>query len=164
MTEKFSTVVGDDSENAWNDRHLQHAYLWLTTNPNSPYVGSPAMLFTAMGISKPVWMDFRKAFNRANFSRYRYIVRIRMTKALQKVLAGEYIPTVTKRNKRNQIIGYTITPAVNPQPLNCPPFYRGSVKLTTKGLQISLRRTDAQLAPKHDPEGRNRLINAFQKR
>jgi hypothetical protein len=156
--------TGEDDENAWNDRHLQHAWLWLTTNPNSPYVGSPAMLLTAMGISREAWSDFKKAFNRANWTRYRFVVRIRMTRALKRVLAGEFDPIVLKRNKRGQVIKYEIKPALSPTPLNCPPFYRGSIRLTTRGLQLSLKRTDASLEPVHDPQGRNRLINAFQKR
>jgi len=154
---------GDDNDTAWNDRHFQHAYLWLTTNANSPYYGSPAMLLTAMGIDRSVWADFRRAFGRAHFGQYRFSVRVKMTKAFQRVLAGEFTPVVLKRNSLNRIIKYKILPSPDPVPLNCPAFYRGSIKLTTRGLQIALKSTSASLAPAHDPKGKERLLSPFGK-
>jgi hypothetical protein len=158
-----STKPGDDDENAWNDRHLQHAYLWLTTNESSPYCGSPAMLLTAMRIDRAYWHDFRRSFNRGDLTRYRFSVRCQLTKSLQRVLAGEFEPRVIKRNRLGRVTAYEVRPAASPQPLPCPPFYRGTIGITTKGLKISLRRTDASLAPRHDPEGRARLLSPFQK-
>jgi hypothetical protein len=158
----MSTKPGDDDENAWNDRHFQHVYLWLTLNPNSPYVSSPAMLLTAMGIDKVYWSSFRTGFNRADLHRYRFSVRVSLTSRFKRVLNGEYTPIVLRRDKNNRITKYEIKPAENPQPLPCPAFYRGSIKITNKGLICTLRRSEATMAPKHDPEGRNRLLNAFQ--
>jgi hypothetical protein len=161
---KLSTTPGDDSEDAWNDRHFQHVYLWLTTNPSSPYCGSPAMLLTAMGIDKAYWNDFRRAFNLGDLRRYRMSVRISLTRSFGRVLAGNYAPKVLKRNRLNRVIKYEVKPAVAPQPLPCPAFYRASIQMTSKGLALALKRTDANLAPRYDPAGMQRLTDPFQRR
>jgi len=160
---EVSTKVGEDSEGAWNDRHFQHCWIWLTKNPNSPYFGSPAMLLTALQISRPAWAGFKKAFNTANLVYYRFEVRMRMTKAFKRVLAGMYDPIILKRNKNGLIIKYDVQKSANPKPILCPPFYRGSIRITTKGLLVSLKRTDAVMATFHDPEGLQRLTNPFGK-
>jgi len=160
MSQKISEW-GDDNEKAWNDRHLQHAYLWLIKNPQSPYQGSIAMLFEAMHIGKEVKEDFKKAFRLGKFARYRFTTRLTMTKRFQDVLAGKFIPVVLQRNSLGRVIKWKILPNPNPQPLPCPPFYRGSIRITTRGLELALKRTDANLAPKHDPKGKERLLNPF---
>jgi len=158
---RVSTEIGADDEKAWSDRHLQHVYLWLTTNPNSPYKSSPSMVLAALNIEKEKWPGFRKAFSTGDFHWYRFGVRIRITAGLKKILAGMFEPIVKKRDKRGYILDWEIKTVENPFPLQCPPFYQGSVKITTRGLQVSLKRTDPQMAPKHDPEGRTRLLNPF---
>jgi hypothetical protein len=119
------------------------------------------MLFTAMKIDKRYWNDFRKAFNRGIFDRYRFSVRLGLTASLKRVLAGYYVPIVLQKNRLNRVIRYSVHEAVEKVPLPCPPFYVGGIRITTKGLQLSLKRTDELLAPKHDPEGVSRLTNAF---
>lgn len=161
MSSTRSTVVGDDDENAWNDRHFQHCYLWLTTNPSSPYCGAPAMLFTALRIDRAYWGDFRRAFSQARMQRYRFSVRVTLTRAFQRVLAGEYIPVIVKRNKLNRVTHYKVLPNPHPQALPCPAFFRGSISITTKGLKLALKRTDASLTPYHNPEGAARLMAPF---
>lgn len=158
---KISTKVGADDEMAWSDRHLQHVYLWLTTNPNSPYKGSPSMVLAAMGIDKTSWQGFKKAFSTGDFHWYRFSVRVKITSSFKKVLAGFFDPVIKKKDKRGYVIDYEIKTAQNPMPLQCPPFYQGSIRLTTRGLQVSLRRTDPEMAPKYDPEGKARLLNPF---
>ena len=158
---RTSTQVGADDENAWSDRHLQHVWLWLTTNPNSPYKGSPSMVLTAMGIDKPHWNGFKKGLAAGDMHWYRFSVRIRLTASFKKLLNGDFIPTVKKRDKRGYVLDFDIKKADNPLPLQCPPFYNGSIRLTTRGLQIALKRTDPPMAVKHDPEGRSRLLNPF---
>jgi hypothetical protein len=161
---KISREWGEDSEDAWNDKHFQHVYLWLTTNPNSPYRGIPIVLLAAMGIDPSARSDFKKCFETGSFARYRFGVRIRQTAAFKRVLAGLYLPEVTKRDKIGRVRGYIIRPAPNPQPLPCPPFYRGSINMSTKGLRVMLRQSDAQLAPMHNPDGADRLMNPWGKR
>lgn len=158
---KISTEKGADDEMAWSDRHLQHVWLWLTTNPGSPFKGSPSMVLTAMGIDRTHWSGFKKSFSTGDFHWYRFTVRLRITASLKKLLAGSIVPIVKKRDKRGYVIGFEIKPCDDPRPLQCPPFYQGSVRLTTRGLQLSLKRTDPAIAPKHDPEGRSRLLNPF---
>lgn len=158
---EVSSKVGEDSEGAWNDKHFQHCWIWLTKNPNSPYFGSPAMLLTALYIAKPAWQQFKKSFRTGNLSYYRFGVRMRMTRAFKNVLNGTYEPVVLKRNSRGIIIKYEVRKSDNPKPIPCPPFYRGSIKITTKGMTLSLRRTDASMATFHDPEGLQRLTNPF---
>jgi hypothetical protein len=155
------TKVGEDYELAWNDRHLQHVYLWLTLNPNSPYKNAPAMLLHAMGVPVERRSDFRRDLKRGDLSNFRFSVRCRLTKSFKRVLAGEYDATITKRNKNGIVIGYEVKAAVNPTPLPCPPFYRGSIRITTKGMRIMLRAHEAVMGVKHDPEGRLRLLNPF---
>ena len=158
---RISTEKGADDEMAWSDRHLQHVWLWLTTNPGSPYKGSPSMVLTAMGIERPHWSGFKKSFNTGDFHWYRFSVRIRITASLKKLLSGFMVPVIKKRDNRGYFIYYEIKTTDNPMPLQCPPFYQGSVRITTRGLQITLKRTDPVLAAKHDPEGQRRLLNPF---
>jgi hypothetical protein len=158
---KISTEKGADDEKAWSDRHLQHVWLWLTTNPNSPYKGSPTMILTAMGIDRAYWSGFKRSFGSGDFHWYRFSVRLRITAALQKILSGIIMPVVKKRDKRGYVLDFELQTIDVPHPLQCPPFYQGSIRITTRGLQVSLKRTDPVMAPRHDPESRNRLLNPF---
>jgi len=119
------------------------------------------MVMAALGIDKSAWKQFKRAFSTGDFRWYRFSIRVRMTAAMKRVLAGMYEPIIKRRNKRGYIIDYEIRTVENPMPLQCPPFYAGGIRITTKGLQLSLRRTDPAMAPKHDPEGLNRLLKPF---
>ena len=161
---KISRVWGEDSEDAWNDKHFQHVYLWLTMNPNSPFKGTPNVLLAAMNIDSSARGDFKRAFAEGNFRRFRFGVRIRQTAAFKRVLSGLYEPEVLARDKIGRVKKFVIRPAVNPRPLPCPPFYRGSINISAKGLRVMLRQSDATLAPMHNPDGAARLLNPWGKR
>lgn len=156
-----STTPGEDTEMAWSDRHLQHCYLWLTSSPSSPYKGSPTMMFAAMGIEKVYWSDFKKNLAKGDFHWYRFSVRLRMTQNFKNIIAGIFEPIVLKRNVKGVITKWVIKRAINPQPLPCPQFYTGGIKITTRGLKLTMQSTDATLASRYDPEGLRRLTKAF---
>ena len=48
---------GADNDLAWNDRHLQYVWFWLTLNDKSPFCGAPNMLLHAMKIHPALRRD-----------------------------------------------------------------------------------------------------------
>jgi hypothetical protein len=160
---KVSTVRGEDDEMAWNDAHFQHVYFWLVRNPNSPYFGAPSMLMGALKVEPVYRENMKKAFQRANFSNFRFSTRITITAALKRVLSGLYEPEILSRTKKGIVLKFVIRPAANPQPLACPPFYRGSIKMTPQGMKVQLRQSDAVMATSHNPDGVARLKNPWGK-
>jgi hypothetical protein len=135
---------------------MQYVWLWLTQNEQSPYRGSQAMVLAAMDVDKRFWSDLRKGFKKGKLI-IRYSVRIRLTAKFKLLLSGAFVPRVERVNKLGVITKYSILPAVTPQPLPIPAWIKGSIRITTKGLQLMVKGTPA-IQPSGD---RNRLFNPF---
>lgn len=157
----ISTKVGDDDPKAWNNQHLQHAWLWLVHNEASPYKGAPTMLLACMGFQRYSFKALKNHFPRAMFDVYRFTFRLRATEGFKRVINGLVVPKVIKRNKLGHVIKFEVLRADDPKPLPYPPFYRGNIRLTAKGMILQFRRTDEMLIKRHDPEGVRRLQNPF---
>lgn len=157
--------AGYDDENAWNDDHLHFVMMWLTKNEASPFYKARVMVIMAMGFSRgPQTSNLANDVSRKKMHRYRLSTRIALTSGFKKILAGLVVPKDVVRTKAGVVRTFVIVPAANPQPLACPAWHRGTICLTKDGVKLQLRRSDAMLSPKHDPAGRERLINAFGKR
>jgi len=126
---------GDDNDLAWNDRHLQYVWLWLLRNERSPYYGCPSMLLTAMDVDRPHWPSLRKA-GRSGKYYIRFSVRVRLTARFKVVLSGEFLPRIDKRTRNGIVRAFTLLPQETPIPLPMPPWIRGSIKITSKGIQL----------------------------
>lgn len=158
---KISRVKGEDSEDAWNDAHLKHVFLWLIKNDRSPFFGAPTMLMGAMKIDPVYRKNLISSLRRGNLGNYRFATRISLTAGFKRVLSGLYEPKVLSRTSAGVVLKFEIRPSASPQPLPCPPFYRGSIQLTRDGMKVRLRQSDAVLTPMHNPEGMDRLKNPF---
>ena len=159
-----TTGIGDDCDNAWNDAHLSHCWRWLYENPQSPYAGSKLMVLDGLKITTKHKQDIKRWLDGKSPYKYSFSTRLRMTTSFKRVLAGYYEPVVTQRKPDGTPKKWEMRDAVNPKPLNCSSFYRGTISLHKKGFSLGFVRTDAFLDPKHDPKGKNRLLNAFSNR
>ena len=152
---------GSDNDLAWNDRHLQYVWLWLTLNELSTYCGAPNMLLAAMKIYPTLRSNYKKMFGAGKLI-IRFGVRKMLTYRLREICGGRYTPRVDKRDRRGRVIRFTILEEVNPQPYPMPAFYRGNLQLTTKGLRVSVRSAIQVNAPRVSPnEAKDRLLNPF---
>ena len=152
---------GADNDLAWNDRHLQYVWLWLTLNESSPFCGAPNMLLHAMRIHPALRSNLKKMFETGKLI-LRFSVRKMLTYRLREICGGRYTPRVDKRDRRGRVIRFTILEEVNPQPYPIPAFYRGNLQVTTKGLRLSVRRAVQVNTPRVSPnEAKDRLLNPF---
>lgn len=147
--------VGEDTDLAWNDDHLSFVYFWLTENEQSPYKGSPTMLFKAMDVDSTFWNTLKKGF-RARKLFIRFSVRIRLTAKFKVVLSGSLIPRIEKVDKNGRVRSASIVIAPDPQPLPIPGWIKGTVRLTGKGLQLMVKGT-----PHLRNTDKNKLTNPF---
>jgi hypothetical protein len=159
------TEAGYDDERAWNDDHIHFVMMWLIKNEASPFYKSRIMIIVAMGFSRgPQTANLAADIVKRNLGRYRFSTRLSLTRGFKRILAGDVLPKDVVRTKAGVVRSFSIVKVANPQPLPCPPWHRGTISLTKDGIKLQLKRSDAMLAPKHDPAGRERLLNAFGKR
>ena len=152
---------GSDNDLAWNDRHLQYVWLWLTLNELSPYCGAPNMLLAAMKIYPTLRSNYKKMFGAGKLI-IRFGVRKMLTYRLKEVCSGKYTPRVDKRDRRGRVIRFTILEESNPTAYPIPVWYRGNLQITTKGLRVFVRRSEQVNAPRVSPnEAKDRLFNPF---
>jgi hypothetical protein len=156
--EKF---IHNDSDMMWSDAHFRHCWNWLLNSDQSPCKGSPAMIVHGLGIRRAKMQDWKRRFGRADPFDMAYKTRMRMTARFKRLLSGVVEVVPTKINKNGMVIGCEVRPLVHPRPLNCPAFYRGSIAIGRHGMKVVLKRTDAVMATKHNPDGIARLTNPF---
>lgn len=154
-----------DEENVWNDEHFRHCWDWLIKNDSSPFKGAPTMLAAAMYITKERRKQWALTMRRKDRPTLMgYATRLKRTIHLKKILAGIITPVVHFRRSNGVVQRFEIVISANPVPLNCPPFYVGRINLGRGGPRVTLRRTDAMMVTRHDPEGQARLLNPFGRR
>ena len=157
------TVEGEDTDLAWNDQHMRYVYQWLIENELSPYKGSPAMLLTAMDVDRLYWSELKKGFKKGKLY-IRFSVRIRLTAKFKLVIDGNFRPRVERKDKLGRITKYSILPVSDPQPLPIPRWITGGISFGKSGIQLLVRGAVENFAPRHDPQGRERLANPFGRR
>ena len=157
MNAKFDLHWDKDTDISWSDKHIIHCFNWLMYNELSPWKAAPTMLLTAMNVPEGFRRNFRKGAKEGELF-VRLATRIAITKALKKIVSGEIVPRIDKRNSLGWVRKYTLLPAANPVPLPMPQFLIGSVTLTRKGLKISMQTSEAFLQAKQD---KSKLLNPF---
>ena len=150
-------VIGEDTDNLWNDTHICHVYNWLLYNPQSPWYQSPSMLMTAMGLLKIQFRDFKKSAKKGELY-LRLPVRLRVTKSLKIIANGEIIPRIEKRNSLGWVRKYTLLPVSNPTPLPIPPFIKAFISIDRNGIKMQFGASTN--APQRRGE-KNKLLNPF---
>jgi len=151
------TEIGYDTDLAWNDEHLCYVYFWLTENPESPYKGAPSMLLSALNVRKESWGDYKKQMRKRDLW-LRYSTRIWLTARMKFVLSGGVIPRIDKRDKNGNVRKFSILPAANPVPIPIPNWYRGTIKMTAKGLKVFVQSAHQPALVSKD---KSRIVNPF---
>ena len=150
-----------DTDLVWSDAHFRYCWAWLLTSDQSPYKGSPAMIVHGLGVPKHKMRNWKFRFRKTEPFDMAFATRMRMTARFKKVMNGLVETIAVRRDKLGRVLECEVRPVAYPKPLNCPPFYRGSISMGRNGMKVILKRTDAIMAPKHNPEGIQRLTNPF---
>lgn len=153
--------IGEDNDVAWNDRHIQYVWLWLTMNEKSPFCSAPNMLLEALKIHPTLKSKFKKQFNTGDMW-LRFSTRRMITYRLKEICGGKYLPRVDKRDSKGRIFRFTILENPNPAPYPIPAFYRGTLHVTTKGIKLFVRGAVQVNAPRVSKnEEKEKLLNPF---
>jgi len=146
-----------DTENSWSDAHIFHVWNWLIKNDQSPWKNAPSMLMTACDIPKPWQTDFKRNLRKGALFMRPY-GRIKLTTNLKKIVGGEIVPRVEKRNKIGWVIKYSLLPSQTPTPLPIPAFIKATLQITKDGLKLTFGSTPILQKPRAD---RSKLMNPF---
>jgi len=150
-----SSEIGHDTDTAWNDEHLCFVWFWLTENELSPYKGCPSVLLSALNVQKVNWKTTKKQF-RARKLWIRFSIRLWLTARMKYILSGEVVPRIDKRDKNGNVRKFSILVVEKPIPIPIPNWYRGTIKMTAKGLRIFV-----QTPPQKISKDNSRLVNPF---
>jgi hypothetical protein len=154
MNDKRWTI---DTDTSWSDDHIIHVWNWLIKHEDSPWKNAPTMLMTAMGVPKLAQPDMKSNIKKGAlfFGVYR---RIKVTQGFKKIINGEIIPRIEKRNKLGWVIKYSLFPNPNPTPLPIPAFIKATLTMTKGGLKVTFGSTPILQKPRED---RSKLMNPF---
>ena len=149
--------IGEDTEKAWNDPHICHCFNWLLHDERSPYFQAPTMLMNTLCIPKSMQKDFKKNAKKGHLY-LRITGRMALTKHLKRVVNGEVIARVEKRNSLGWIIKYTLLPVSNPTPLPIPPFIKGFISIDRSGIKMVF---GSSTPPTKSRGEKSKLLNPF---
>ena len=148
----------EDLENEWSDAHLRHVFSWLLGNDLSPWKNAPTMLMTACELWKGHHGSLKSNLRGNGQLWLRRSDRQKITKNLKKVLAGEIVPEIEKRNKLGWVTHYALLIAKDPQPLPIPVFIKGTINITRGGVKIAFNAQPIAKQPRGD---KSKLLNPF---